>query len=144
VRIYTLFDLFAGARCFTLGFTKSFGQVSAAKTYNTNFGEHCATNDILDVVENRIDQIPKADVVTGRFPCQGSNLLNKQRHRDPRKQLWRPYLQIVEHCGAEIFAVENVPQLLGSVEHAEIAEVTHSLGFKMAFAKLCAADYGVP
>jgi DNA (cytosine-5)-methyltransferase 1 len=40
--------------------------------------------------------------------------------------------------------MENVPQLLGSEEHEQIADVAHSLGFKMAFAKLCAADYGVP
>jgi DNA (cytosine-5)-methyltransferase 1 len=154
-RTYALIDLFAGAGGFTLGFTKSFGQVfvpvwandfnaAAAKTYNTNFGVHCTTDDILDIVDNRIDEIPKADVVIGGPPCQGFSLLNKQRDGDPRKQLWKPYLQIVEHCGAEIFVMENVPQLLGSAEHEEIAEVAHSLGFKMAFAKLCAADYGVP
>jgi DNA (cytosine-5)-methyltransferase 1 len=40
--------------------------------------------------------------------------------------------------------MENVPQLLGSEEHEEIAEMAHSLGFKTTFAKLCAADYGVP
>lgn len=154
-RTYALIDLFAGAGGLTLGFTQSFGHVFipvwandfnayAAKTYNANFGEHCTTDDILDVVENRIDEIPKADVVVGGPPCQGFSLLNKQRDGDPRKQLWRPFLRIVEHCGAEIFVMENVPQLLGSAEHEEIAEVAHSLRFKMAFAKLCAADYGVP
>lgn len=154
-RTYALIDLFAGAGGLTLGFTQSFGHVFipvwandfnayAANTYNANFGEHCTTDDILDVVENRIDEIPKADVVVGGPPCQGFSLLNKQRDGDPRKQLWRPYLQIVEHSGAEIFVMENVPQLLGSEEHEQIAEVAHSLGFKMAFAKLCAADYGVP
>jgi DNA (cytosine-5)-methyltransferase 1 len=40
--------------------------------------------------------------------------------------------------------MENVPQLLGSEEHEEILNFAHSLGFKMSFAKLCAADYGVP
>jgi DNA (cytosine-5)-methyltransferase 1 len=40
--------------------------------------------------------------------------------------------------------MENVPQLLGSDEFQEIIEVTRSLGFKIAYAKLCAADYGVP
>lgn len=154
-RTYRLVDLFAGAGGLTLGFTKSLGQVFvpvwandfntyAAKTYNANFGEHCTTDDILEIVENRIGDIPKADVVIGGPPCQGFSLLNKQRDNDPRKQLWRPYLQIVQHTGAEVFVMENVPQLLGSEEHEEIAEVAHSMGFKMAFAKLCAADYGVP
>jgi len=154
-RPHRLIDLFAGAGGLTLGFTKLMGQVFkpvwandfnayAANTYNLNFGNHCTTDDILEVVKNRIDEIPKADVVIGGPPCQGFSLLNKQRDGDPRKQLWRPYLKIVEHSEAEIFVMENVPQLLGSEEHEEISEVAHSLGFKMAFAKLCAADYGVP
>jgi DNA (cytosine-5)-methyltransferase 1 len=154
-RTYRLIDLFAGAGGLTLGFTKAFGQVFvpvwandfnsyAAKTYNANFGKHCTTDDILAIVETRLGDIPQADVVIGGPPCQGFSLLNKQRDGDPRKQLWRPYLKIVEHSGAEVFVMENVPQLLGSAEHEEIAEVAHSLGFKMAFAKLCAADYGVP
>ncbi len=152
-RTYRLVDLFAGAGGLTLGFTKLLGQVFepvwandfnayAAKTYNANFGEHCTTDDIQEIVRNRIDEIPKADVVIGGPPCQGFSLLNKQRDGDPRKQLWRPYLKIVEHTGAEVFVMENVPQLLGSEEHEEISELAHSLGFKMAFAKLCAADYG--
>lgn len=154
-KTYRLVDLFAGAGGLTLGFTRLLGQVFvpvwandfnayAARTYNANFGERCTTDDILEIVEKRINEIPKADVVIGGPPCQGFSLLNKQRDGDPRKQLWRPYLQIVEHTGAEIFVMENVPQLLGSEEHGQIADVARSLGFEMAFAKLCAADYGVP
>jgi DNA (cytosine-5)-methyltransferase 1 len=152
---YRLIDLFAGAGGLTVGFTALLGQVfvpvwandfnvNAAKTYNANFGEYCSTDDILEMVEQRIGEIPKADIVIGGPPCQGFSLLNKQRCGDLRKQLWRPYLRIVEHAGAEVFVMENVPQLLGSEEHEEIAEAAHALGFKMAFAKLCAADYGVP
>lgn len=154
-KTYRLVDLFAGAGGLTLGFTQMLGHVFvpvwandfnvyATRTYNANFGEHCTTDDIIEIVEKRINEIPKADVVIGGPPCQGFSLLNKQRDDDPRKQLWRPYLQIVKHTGAEIFVMENVPQLLGSAEHEQIADVAHSLGFKMAFAKLCAADYGVP
>ena len=152
---YRLIDLFCGAGGLTLGFTKAFGQVFvpvwandfnryAAKTYDANFGCHCTTDDIYAIVGKRIDEIPKADVVIGGPPCQGFSLLNKGRKQDPRKQLWRPYLKIVEHTGAEIFVMENVPQLLGSEEHEEIIQFADALGFKTAFAKLCAADYGVP
>lgn len=154
-RTYRLVDLFAGAGGLTLGFTKSLGQVFepvwandfnayAAKTYNANFGNHCTTDDILEIAEHRIDEIPKANVVIGGPPCQGFSLLNKQRDGDPRKQLWRPYLQIVEHTGAEVFVMENVPQLLGSDEFDEICEAAHAMGFNLASTKLCAADYGVP
>lgn len=154
-RQYRLIDLFSGAGGLTLGFTKAFGRSLlpiwandfndyAAKTYNVNFGSHCVVGDILDIVENRVDEIPRADIVIGGPPCQGFSLLNKNRQDDPRKQLWRPYLDIVAHSGAEIFVMENVPQLLGSQEYGEILAAAECLGFKTASAKLCAADYGVP
>ncbi len=40
--------------------------------------------------------------------------------------------------------MENVPQLLGSSEHEEILRGAEALGFACRWAKLCAADYGVP
>lgn len=153
-RRYLLIDLFSGAGGLTLGFTETFGQIFtpvwandfneyAVKTYNANFGNHCVVGDILEIVRDRINEIPKADIVIGGPPCQGFSLLNKNRQGDPRKQLWRPYLDVVAHCGAEIFVMENVPQLLGSAEYDEIAETAHSLGFRLAADKLCAADYGI-
>ena len=63
---------------------------------------------------------------------------------DARKQLWQPYLQIVEHIGTQIFLMEKVPQLLGSEEHDEIITAAHYLDFKLSWAKLYAVDYGVP
>lgn len=53
-------------------------------------------------------------------------------------------MDVVAHCGSEIFVMENVPQLLNSDEHKQIVETAEALGFKTASAKLCAADYGVP
>lgn len=152
---YKLVDLFCGAGGLTLGFSRFFGQIFvpvwandfnayAAKTYEANFRCRCTTDDISDIVNKRINEIPKADVVIGGPPCQGFSLLNKQRKDDSRKQLWRPYLKIVEHTGAQIFVMENVPQLIGSQEHEDIIKVARSLGFKLTWARLCAADYGVP
>lgn len=150
-----LIDLFAGAGGMTLGFTKFTGHPFesvwandfneyAAKTYNTNFANHCHVGDIVDILQNPKTKIPSADVVIGGPPCQGFSLLNKFRDGDPRKQLWRPFMEIVERSGASIFVMENVPQLLSSFEHGEIVELAHTMGFKVRSAKLCAADYGVP
>ncbi len=149
-----LIDLFAGAGGITLGFTKLTGHGfepvwandfndHAARTYNANFGNHCIVGDIVSILENPRTKIPKADIVIGGPPCQGFSLLNKNRNDDPRKQLWRPYMDIVERSGASIFVMENVPQMLNSFEHGEIIGVAESLGFKLRWAKLCAADYGV-
>jgi DNA (cytosine-5)-methyltransferase 1 len=148
-----LIDLFAGAGGMTLGFTgfhrfkpvwaNDFNEY-AARTYNANFGKHCTVGDIVDILDDPKTKIPKADVVIGGPPCQGFSLLNKNRNGDSRKQLWRPFMDVVRRSGASVFVMENVPQLLGSFEHGEIIGVAESMGFKLKWAKLCAADYGVP
>lgn len=149
----TFIDLFAGAGGLTLGFTESHNfqpvwandnNKDAVDSYNANFGQHCILGDLVSLLADSELEIPPADVVVGGPPCQGFSLLNKKRASDPRKQLWRPFLEVVQRSNARIFAIENVPQLLGSVEHKEIITSARSLGFKVAWDKLCAADYGVP
>jgi len=152
---FRLIDAFSGAGGMTLGFSKSFGHAFdsvwandfneyCVETYNTNFGRHCLSGDIVDILNDPSISIPNADVVVGGPPCQGFSLLNKNREGDPRKQLWRPYFEILKRSGAEVFVMENVPQLLGSFEHGEIVGAAESMGFRVWGDVLCAADYGVP
>ena len=152
---YKLIDLFSGAGGMSLGFSKRFGHLFSlvwandfneycVKTYNANFDNHCIGGDINEILKNGIKNIPPADVVIGGPPCQGFSLLNKNREGDPRKQLWRPFLEIVRLSKAVVFVMENVPQLLGSYEHGEIMGVAEAIGFKVWGDVLCAADYGVP
>lgn len=152
---YSLIDLFAGAGGFTLGFVNQFGSRLkpvwandfnwyAAASYNANFGEHCVTGDIVDLLEDPGTVLPAADIVIGGPPCQGFSLLNKQRRGDSRKQLWIPYMEVVERVGARVFVIENVPHLLNTPEHEAIDERAAELGFMTASALLTAADYGVP
>ena len=152
---YTLIDLFSGAGGMTLGFSEKFGHPFqsvwandfnrfCAETYNRNFGPHCVYGDLVDILEKGEVKIPCADVVIGGPPCQGFSLLNKQRASDPRKQLWRPFLEVVQRADARIFVMENVPQLIGTIEHGEIVRLAESMGFKVWYGKLLAADYGVP
>lgn len=152
---FKVIDLFAGAGGLTLGFSEKLGSdfqpvwandfnANAAETYNANFGNHCTHGDILALLADPCTEIPKADVVIGGPPCQGFSLLNKNRAGDIRKDMWRPFLEVVERADADVFLIENVPQLLGSPEHGAIIEHARKLGFETASAKLCAADYGVP
>lgn len=156
---FRLIDLFSGAGGMTLGFTNiqnDEGQTAfqtiwandynkdAVDTFNTNFGKHCVYGNIVDLLNDSSLKIPDADIVIGGPPCQGFSLLNKDRDIDPRKQLWRPYMDIVEQSGARVFVMENVRQLLSSNEIHEITDMANKLGFKVATAVLCAADYGVP
>lgn len=152
---FRLIDAFAGAGGMTLGFSKRFGHAFdsvwandfndfCVQTYNANFGNHCIPGDVVDILSDPGVAVPEADVVIGGPPCQGFSLLNKRREGDPRKQLWRPFFEIVERSGAKVFVMENVPQLLGSFEHGEIIGTAEAMGFKVWDDVLCAADYGVP
>ena len=151
---FRLIDLFCGAGGFSLGFSPLFGhhfqhvwmndiEPAAVKTYRCNFESTGGHEDILKVAEHPED-IPTADVVIGGPPCQGFSLLNKNRENDPRKQLWRPFMEIVRISHASVFVMENVPQLLGSEEYNRIKTLAQDRGFLVTSAKLCAADYGVP
>jgi DNA (cytosine-5)-methyltransferase 1 len=152
---FRVIDLFSGCGGLTCGFMHAhegrFRSVwandfnaFAARTYNFNFGPHCHVGDIVDLLADPRTEIPQADVVIGGPPCQGFSLLNKNRSGDTRKQLWRPYMEVVQRSGAEIFVMENVPQLLLSAEFHAIVEEAERMGFHVASAKLCAADFGVP
>ncbi len=154
-QMYRLIDLFSGAGGLSLGFSKEYGHNFepvwandfndyAVETYNMNFGSHCVGGDIVDILNDPKTKIPKADVVIGGPPCQGFSLLNKNRDDDPRKHLWRPFLEVVKRSGAEIFVMENVPQLLGSPELEDIISLAKKMGVKTTAEMLLAADYGVP
>ncbi|VEN72844.1 Cytosine-specific methyltransferase [Candidatus Desulfarcum epimagneticum] len=139
----------------SLGFSEKFSQPFESvwandfnqycvDTYNKNFGPHCVLGDIADILNDPNFVVPDADIVIGGPPCQGFSLLNKNRKNDSRKELWRPFLEIVDRSGASMFVMENVPHLLGTFEHAEIVKAAKSLGFKVTQDKLLAADFGVP
>ena len=147
-----LIDLFCGAGGLTSGFKRTFGRriepvwandfdEAAAMTYAANFGA-CNTGDIVSLLTKR--RAPKADLVIGGPPCQGFSLLNKNKKADPRKQLWRPFIEVVLQSGAEVFVMENVPQLKDSPEHEAIIREVQEHGFETATEILRASDYGVP
>ncbi len=152
-RKYRVIDLFSGAGGFTLGLAKTerFEPVFAndfnrfaVDTYNHNFGDHCVGGDINALLEHRDLKLPAADLVVGGPPCQGFSLLNKKREGDPRKELWRAYMTVVERVKPLAFVMENVPELLPSQEFAEIRKISAKMGYQLDYAVLNAADYGVP
>lgn len=150
-----IIDTFAGAGGMTLGFVRSSGgrfqpvwandfNDCAVATYNTNFGNHCIGGPIEELLEDPGVTIPQGDIVIGGPPCQGFSLLNRDRDGDERRQLWQQFFEVVTRSNASAFVMENVPQLLTSLEYEEIVQAAEKLGFKVFSDKLCAADYGVP
>lgn len=142
-------DLFAGCGGLSLGLaqTGAFESVlaidsdtDAAETYRANFTE-------TEVIAGRIETVravPLADVVVGGPPCQGFSALNRGKVGMERRELWRQYVRVLEVSGAEVFVMENVPELLCSAEFRAFERAAHQLGFSTFADVLDAADYGVP
>jgi DNA (cytosine-5)-methyltransferase 1 len=150
---YKMIDLFAGAGGMTQGFVNAgFVPVLAvekeqdfAATYAENFGKHIVADDIIEVCKHDLDY--KADVVIGGPPCQGFSNLTGNQSSDPRREMWRYYMDIVEKTDCKVFVVENVPNLLKSSEGESLICKARKLGFFVgdySTGILCAADYGVP
>lgn len=157
IRPYTLIDAFCGAGGMSLGFSSQYGHAfkplwandhdsACVDTYRANFAIECHLGDIVSFLRSSKHNIPRADVVIGGPPCQAHCPLNRFRDGDPRKQLWRPFLDIVRESHARVFVMENVPELIGrkSFEYGEIVENSRMLGFQTTAWRLCAADFGVP
>jgi DNA (cytosine-5)-methyltransferase 1 len=146
---YDLIDLFAGCGGMTRGFVDSgrFRSIfavesdpDAAATYRLNFGDHVAEALIEDVAV-----FPAASVVIGGPPCQGFSPLNRNAVGFERRGLWREYLRALGQVDADVFVMENVPELLASAEYAAFKERAEAeLGFVVEGDVLNAADYGVP
>lgn len=150
-----LIDLFAGAGGLTLGFTDNrFGggfecvfsvdnDPGAVESHNYNFSSHGMCDDI-EAWLARNPEMPQADIVIGGPPCQGFSLLNKKRHGDKRRELWEPFMDVVELSGARAFVIENVQGLKDSPEHSAINKRAAQLGFDTVCELLNTADYGAP
>ena len=149
-------DLFCGAGGFSRGFVDAgFRSVlandfdaAALQSYRANFdppGDHSVLGDLTSLLEDPDFVVPGADVVVGGPPCQGFSLLNKRRLGDERRDLWRPYLEVVSRSGATLFVMENVPQLLRSHELTDLERMARELGFEHFEArKVNAADHAAP
>lgn len=148
---FKVVDLFAGAGGMTLGFKQAgFKPVLAvekeadfAKTYALNFGNHVLSQDVESIVDAGGITFP-TDVVIGGPPCQGFSNLTGNRSEDPRRVLWKFFMDVVETTNAKVFVIENVPNLLTSDEGAAIVNYAHELGYMTVFGKLKASNFGVP
>jgi DNA (cytosine-5)-methyltransferase 1 len=147
VRPLTFVDLFAGCGGLALGFQREgfhpVGAVEmdadAAETYRRNVDEAIHVADIAAV-----DAWPRARVVVGGPPCQGFSQLGSRDPDDERNRLWRHYVRVLDVTQADVFVMENVPQLLRSAQFALLRDEAARRGFDVEARVLNAADYGVP
>ena len=153
-------SLFAGCGGLDLGLVNSGHKIVFATdfdkdcklTYDYNF-DHCL--ELRDVKKLKGDDLPKYDLLTGGFPCQGFSVANLYRDvKDERNELYLEIVRILNQTNPKYFLAENVPGILslgkGEVvkqimkEFSEIGIQIGKKGYEVHKYKLNAADYGVP
>jgi len=156
----TTVDLFCGAGGFTEGFAKAKGFDSvlavdfdkqAIDTFKHNHSSvkaicedisHLDKIDLLALTKNK-----KIDVVVGGPPCQGFSLAGRRLPDDPKNQLFKEYVRVVNIFRPSIFIFENVGGLTsmqGGLVLEAICEEFSNIGYEVSYDILNSADFGVP
>lgn len=146
-------SLFCGAGGLDIGLIKAGHNViwasdidqDAINCYNQNVGKH---GHVADIKELNTSEIPDCDIVVGGFPCQGFSVANTGRTvDDSRNQLYLELLRVIRDKNPPFFLAENVKGLL-SLEKGKVFQIIlkdfESLGYKVKYKLLNAADFGVP
>lgn len=150
-------DLFCGAGGLSLGFTQEGFVTSLANdiqeccvdTYAHNHPEtprdHIVLGDIQQVVDGIEEYLryKNVDIVVGGPPCQGFSMANRQRLiDDPRNQLYRNFVKVVEKVLPPFFVMENVKGMLSVA--SQVIEDFQQIGYSVTARILNAKDFGVP
>lgn len=148
-----LLSLFSGCGGMDLGFVQAGFDVvwandfnpDAGRTYLKNFGPHMHVGSIQDI---DLSKLPKADIITGGFPCQDFSMIWKRGGIETeRGNLYTYFVEAVRQVKPKIFVAENVKGLMtanGGKAIERIVEDFSSLGYKIHKAVYNFAEYGAP
>ena len=160
----TFVDVFAGGGGLSLGLTNAGLHLRlaiendrhAADTLYLNHPEApngvVDARDIRDVIKDRrkLAALRGVDVVAGGPPCQPFSMArrhSKADRNDPRRFLFRSYVELVRKLRPKIVILENVPGIQNAADGditAAIHQEFKSVGYVMEHRLLNAADHGVP
>ena len=149
----TVVSLFAGCGGLDLGFKQAGYEIlwandfnpDAGKTYTKNFGPHMHVGPIQEV---DFSKVPKADIITGGFPCQDFSMIWKRGGLETeRGNLYRYFVKAVAEVKPKIFVAENVKGLMtanGGKAMAQIMSDFSELGYRVRADLYNFAEYGAP
>ena len=155
-------DLFCGVGGLSYGFAHNdnFEIVAAneilpnmAKAYSLNHpAAKVYAEDVKDFNAEKIEKdlgikSGEVDIIVGGPPCQAYSTVGKRLIDDPRGKLFQEYYRVLKEFNPKLFLFENVRGLL-SMQGGELLETIislfESLGYKVQFKVLNAADFGAP
>ena len=153
-------DLFSGAGGLTAGF-KEAGiksilandiEESACITLKINnpeteiFPGDITKNETKEyIIKKGIDE--NVDMICGGPPCQGFSTAGLRLADDPRNQLFKDFIDVVEKIKPKVVVFENVPGLLnyqGGKIYRAILEHFNDIGYVTEGKTLMASDFAVP
>jgi DNA (cytosine-5)-methyltransferase 1 len=155
-------DLFAGVGGLSYGFAhdKHFEIIAAneilpkiAKAYSLNhpkvkmYEEDIKNFSAKKVEEDLNIKADEIDIIVGGPPCQAYSTVGKRLIDDPRGKLFQEYYRVLKEFNPKLFLFENVKGLLSMQKGAlleNIVSLFESLGYKVQYKVLNAADYGAP
>ncbi|MEZ0286723.1 MAG: DNA cytosine methyltransferase [Candidatus Paceibacterota bacterium] len=158
-----VFDSFAGAGGFSLGFAQAgFNIVGANEIDNWACQTFQHNHPTSTVIEGDITEIPDSkllnaipqqiDILLGGPPCQGFSIANSKGGdpKDPRNSLFKEFLRLGKVFKPSVIVMENVPNIIKAKtsEGEFVVDIIESelqaLGYFTEKRVLQATDYGVP
>ncbi|MBJ6299969.1 DNA cytosine methyltransferase [Staphylococcus aureus] len=124
----------------------------AADVYEYNFEHNVERRSITDLDLS----FENVDIVLGGFPCQTFSYSGKRNGlSDPRGQLYKQMIRVINSCKPKMFIAENVDGIRNSKKDISGTNVDQSAldtiledfeenGYDVQYHVLNAADYGVP
>lgn len=155
----TAVGLFVGAGGLDLGFRQAGFKLLAASdfepqaesTHQLNWpGVPFILEDVRKLTVDRIAEATQGrrpDVVIGGPPCQGFSTLGSRLSADPRNDLVDAFIRIIDGLRPQAVVIENVRAIAteynGRYRDYILARLKE-VGYRVDFAVLNAADFGVP
>lgn len=150
-------DLFCGSGGFSLGFLQEgFSakyacdfEAACIDTYRFNHmdmsSENIVCEDVRIIKDDLIERFKNTelDLIIGGPPCQGFSIANQQKIiDDPRNQLYKSFVEIVEALNSKFFVMENVKGMSKVAD--QVKEIFLNIGYSVEFQLLKAQDFGIP
>ena len=125
---------------------------AAVETFKAHFPDtDVIQQDIYSFNSSRKNPYPKADVLTGGYPCQSFSMGGvRDPAKDDRSNLFLGFADAVNKIRPKVFIAENVSGLAklkdGAWFKKQLHVYTHELDakYRVYWQMLNAADYGVP
>jgi len=122
------------------------GNNVAKKVLKADISQMATIQNIVETVESELKG-KQLDAIVGGPPCQGFSTAGWWNQDDPRNNLFKPLLQIVDKLSPRYVLIENVlgiRWLRGGAVLKKIEELLRRMGYRVKTEVLKAEEYGVP